>query len=381
MNAEPSQTVQLQIQRYKEQALNRLAAYLIPLLLIAAPSSMLRTHNQEWPNLCVPHYTALFVAIIVLILGERIPYKLRVYCYIGLGLGQCFVELSEYGLASGGAFAAVYCLMLPLFYLNRKSTLFVLPLVLGIYGYCMHAFVYGGRMLPGSDIHDMASLSLWIGVLVAGLVFFCLIGLSVLFLQERGISLLEKLERSNQTIYEQKRQIEHLANHDTLTGLPSLRVADVRLDSVLKLADQDGHHSALLFLDLDGFKAVNDTYGHEAGDVVLRVVAQRILSVIRATDTACRAGGDEFLVVIEKVDQMNDMSKLCARLVDVISQPVAYNDVELTVGVSIGAASYPGCADNARSLRVKADELMYQVKKNGKNNYLISGCDGQVMGY
>jgi len=375
-NIKTSKNVQQQLEDFKEEALNRLAVYLLPLVLIAIPASVFRTHNETWPNLCNADYVIIAVVFLILLLGNRIPFTAKVYCYMGLGIAEALVELSEFGLVGGGAFAAVFSLMLPLFYLNRRVTWFVLPLVLAVYGYCMYLFVYAGSVVPSGDKHYMASLSTWVVVLVAGLIFFCLIGLSVSFLQQRIVTLLSELEHRNEIIEEQKQKIEHLANHDPLTGLPSLRLADARLDFVISSAEKGGHQSALLFLDLDGFKAINDTYGHEAGDVVLKEVSKRILSTIRSSDTACRAGGDEFLVVIEKIEYITDISKLCARLVEVISRPVTYGRFQLRVGVSIGAAGYPYGASTARSLRMKADELMYKVKKSGKNNYLISMGDG-----
>jgi len=135
------------------------------------------------------------------------------------------------------------------------------------------------------------------------------------------------------------------------------RIVDKRIKETLKHAEQNKHQFALLFLDLDGFKFINDAYGHDAGDEVLKQVAKRVSSAIRSSDTAFRLGGE----------------KLCERLIHNISAPLSYKGIGLNVGVSIGAALYPSSANNASNLRFRADELMYQVKKTGKNNFLI--CD------
>ncbi len=167
-------------------------------------------------------------------------------------------------------------------------------------------------------------------------------------------------------------RIEHLANHDTLTDLPTLRLASDRLDVAINHAKRGGEKVALLFLDLDGFKQVNDTHGHEAGDAILQSVAQRILHVIRSSDTGCRIGGDEFLVILGGLTDDRPAKEVCRRLIESIGEKVIYKDTELTVGVSIGAALYPDHASDSTSLRRRADDVMYKVKNSGKNNYLFA---------
>ena len=294
-------------------------------------------------------------------------HRLRLIAHLDNGL-----EFFQYGLAGGGALAAVFSLILSLLYLNRKSTIIVATVTTGLFLVGMYRFVYlkNPMSFPGEPYGE--SLVAWVIVFMACVLFFFLIGISTSFLQQRIIDLSSELDARNKAIEEQSKQIEYYANHDLLTGLPSLRVADKRLDSVLQSAEEKRHKSALLFLDLDGFKMINDRYGHDAGDTVLKTVSVRILSVIRSTDTACRIGGDEFLVIIERVEDSKDIASLCSRLINTISMPVSYKNIQLTVGVSIGAATYPCSAEDANSLRAKADELMYQVKHSGKNNYQIA---------
>jgi diguanylate cyclase (GGDEF)-like protein len=167
-------------------------------------------------------------------------------------------------------------------------------------------------------------------------------------------------------------KIEHMANHDTLTELPTLRLALDRLGVAISNSKRMDNKVALLFLDLDGFKQVNDVYGHEAGDIVLRSVAQRLLAVIREGDTACRIGGDEFTVLLAGIDNRNIVEEVCQRLIDSIGEKIIYKKTELTVGVSIGVALYPDHASDSVLLRKKADKAMYQVKKSGKNNYMFA---------
>ncbi len=167
-------------------------------------------------------------------------------------------------------------------------------------------------------------------------------------------------------------KIEHMANHDTLTGLPTLRLASDRLDLAISNAKRLKQKVALLFMDLDGFKQVNDTYGHEVGDVVLQTIAQRLREAIREVDTACRIGGDEFLVLISGAVNRYQVEEVCQRLIESVGKKVTLGDISSTVGVSIGIAIYPDHASNPLDLRKKADKIMYKVKESGKNNYMFA---------
>ena len=181
-----------------------------------------------------------------------------------------------------------------------------------------------------------------------------------------------ELEKSKNDLEERNREIEHLANHDTLTGLPSLRLANQRLDLVLSIAKRKDHIAAVLFLDLDGFKTVNDTFGHEAGDYVLTEVSSRLSEVIRESDTACRIGGDEFLLILSEVENIEHIQDVCERILEKVGEPLLFQSNQLNVGVSVGCSYYPKHGDSGESLKKTADELMYEVKKQGKNSYLIA---------
>ncbi|MBA3463275.1 MAG: GGDEF domain-containing protein, partial [Deltaproteobacteria bacterium] len=158
-----------------------------------------------------------------------------------------------------------------------------------------------------------------------------------------------------------------LAHHDSLTGLPNRLLLADRIERAMARADRQGDTVAVLFLDLDGFKRVNDTLGHEAGDQVLKQAAFRILSSVRAVDTAARRGGDEFTVVLEKVRSAEDVRVVTARLLEELSQPYAVTGVEAQLSASIGVSLYPADARAANDLFKLADEAMYCAKRSGKN--------------
>ncbi|WP_019027461.1 diguanylate cyclase domain-containing protein [Colwellia piezophila] len=168
---------------------------------------------------------------------------------------------------------------------------------------------------------------------------------------------------------EAKEKMEHLANHDALTGLPSLRLCNDRLESALTIGRRKNCQTAVLFIDLDGFKAVNDSMGHEAGDQVLKGVAERLKSSIREVDTAARIGGDEFLVVLPETGDKYGIAKVAKKIIGKISEPFIIDDTQARIGASIGIAISPADGTNADELLRCADESMYIIKKRGKNNY------------
>lgn len=164
-------------------------------------------------------------------------------------------------------------------------------------------------------------------------------------------------------------ELDFLANHDALTGLPSLRLCKDRLDHSLAEARRTRQMSAVMFLDLDGFKEINDEHGHEFGDLVLKVTADRIKAEIRETDTVARIGGDEFVIILSSLPDLQIVERIAASLIQQIAQPIHIEKAEVSVSVSIGISLYPENGTTAEQLIRSADKAMYQIKRQGKNDY------------
>ncbi len=162
------------------------------------------------------------------------------------------------------------------------------------------------------------------------------------------------------------RQQHYLAHHDSLTGLLNRAAFHTRLEQALAQARGSAGSVALLFIDLDGFKGVNDAEGHRAGDEVLRVVAQRIASAVRAGDTMARLGGDEFLVMLEREVTRDVTDAIGHRIIEALHQPMAVEGRELFIGASIGVAVYPPLEGDIDTLMNRADQAMYSAKRAGK---------------
>jgi diguanylate cyclase (GGDEF)-like protein len=168
---------------------------------------------------------------------------------------------------------------------------------------------------------------------------------------------------------EAMKQVKFLAQHDALTFLPNRLLFDEVADRAIALSGRQGQRLALLALDLDGFKAVNDTLGHAAGDEVLKTVAQRILKAIRASDIAARIGGDEFILLLVDVETTQAMDT-AQRIIALLSEP--YADIDEPVSASVGVALFPDSGITLKVLAAAADQALYTAKASGKRRAVLA---------
>jgi len=165
------------------------------------------------------------------------------------------------------------------------------------------------------------------------------------------------------------KKLLHQATHDTLTNLPNRKYALEFLSYLTKNNRRNSTKSAVLFMDLDKFKIINDTYGHGAGDIVLKEVAKRIKAVLRSNDLLARLGGDEFIVIINSYKTTSDIDTLCTKIIQILEKPIIDEERSYNLGLSIGVATYPHDTKSADELLMFADTAMYQTKENGRNHY------------
>ena len=173
-------------------------------------------------------------------------------------------------------------------------------------------------------------------------------------------------------ITERKRaeeEIKRLATHDALTDLPTMKLAKDRLKMAISLAQRNQTMLAVMFIDLDDFKKVNDTLGHDAGDYVLKQVADRLLCCVRSSDTVARVGGDEFLIIANDVHIPKIAEQIAEKVINSVSSPIAFNGGQAFVGSSIGIALYPNDGQDIDQLIKQADKAMYRAKNAGKDNF------------
>ena len=168
---------------------------------------------------------------------------------------------------------------------------------------------------------------------------------------------------------EAKARLTQLAHFDVLTGLPNRVLLHDRLDQALAVAKRNGWLTAIMFVDIDRFKYVNDTLGHDAGDKLLQAIASRLANVLRSEDTVARLGGDEFAVVLAQVVEGADAAHVATKLLHAIREPVVLNGTEVVVSGSIGITLYPQDALSAQCLLKHADSAMYRAKELGRDTY------------
>jgi diguanylate cyclase (GGDEF)-like protein/PAS domain S-box-containing protein len=164
-------------------------------------------------------------------------------------------------------------------------------------------------------------------------------------------------------------KMSHFAQHDGLTDLPNRILLNDRLIQAMAMAQRHGKKLAVLYLDIDRFKHVNDTAGHTAGDRLLQSISKRLLDCVRSSDTVTRQGGDEFVILLSEVAHAQDAAVTAEKILATLSEPHSIDKLELFVSASIGIATYPGDGTTGESLLKNADAAMYQAKDCGRNNY------------
>ncbi len=190
-------------------------------------------------------------------------------------------------------------------------------------------------------------------------------------------SMLKKLNASNAELAILADKLHIMAMHDSLTGLPNRALFQESLEHALSMAQRRHERLAVLFIDLDGFKKINDTHGHLSGDVVLKTIASRLLALVRKSDLVARFAGDEFMVLLNNANQKK-VNIVAHKLISEISASIVIADRTLEVTASIGIAVYPESGTTAAEIMAKADTAMYHCKQQGKNRMMVDGATESV---
>lgn len=192
--------------------------------------------------------------------------------------------------------------------------------------------------------------------------------------QEMHLKLSESIQEEEELIY--------LATHDALTGLPNRTLFQDRLSIELVRARRNKQKLAVMLLDLDHFKDINDRLGHSAGDKLLRHIAQRLSNLLRKSDSVARIGGDEFLLLLPEISQIKDVAKVAQKVLVDMRRPFKFNSYSVKITASIGISIFTDCSGNAGSLIKNADIAMYKAKEQGRDRYNLysdkEGGDGKA---
>ena len=197
---------------------------------------------------------------------------------------------------------------------------------------------------------------------------------SQLFLSKSESALKKSIEKLQDEVLEHEKtqeQIKYIAYHDTLTGLPNRNLLNELLVHSITLAERNNKCMAVLFLDIDGFKMINDSKGHGMGDQILQEVAERLLKTLRKSDVIARHGGDEFIVIIEELDNCSGVELIANKIINCFQEPFHLENQDYFLTTSVGVAVYPADGQTPDMLIKNADIAMYKAKENGKNQYLF----------
>jgi diguanylate cyclase len=279
-----------------------------------------------------------------------------------IGYARSFMHPLRYAIV---LLNIVLCIFLLAFQGNPAvgANLAINALYFTIYFGCALHFFYAFRHIGVASYVTTAGFLAWASVFVVAP--FILAEYPAVHLENEVWNLPKYIVAVGMILIVLQQQIEHnkhLALHDELTGLPNRRLFQDRLTSALERARRAGSRAALLLIDLDHFKQVNDTVGHHVGDEVLKQVSQTLLGRVRRCDTVARTGGDEFSIILEEPVTRIDAERVSLALIELLHQSLAYEGHTIRVGASIGLAMYPEDAPNSETLRVAADLRMYAQK-------------------
>ena len=267
------------------------------------------------------------------------------------------------------AIAASLVALLIAFYLRFRRSGMAILAKLGsavVMGFAISGMHYTGmaaaNFTPGS-----VCLAVDSGSALAGTGLAVAVGISTLIILVGTLAVSSLDAHFAHSLRAANEQLRSVALYDNLTGLPNRVLMEDRLGQAINRAARSGKTCALMFLDLDGFKGVNDTLGHRAGDLVLRQAADRMTSAVRKEDTVARLGGDEFVVVLSELPTKAEVEVIARKLVAEFARPFAVADATATVSASVGVALYPSDARDVEGLLERADAAMYAIKHEGKN--------------
>jgi diguanylate cyclase (GGDEF)-like protein len=335
------------------------------LLVVAAaavPVTLWRVHVTGWLPLYGVHLGLCLLVGACSLFHRRFPSGSRSFLLVAVLWAIGLPGLMTFGLAAPGLWWLIMgWVVVGIVYSVRAAALMAMFTALAIAGVGL-GFIRGW-LQPAIPLEQYLQLpSSW-----AALVLVIVVSAWLLL---RALSAyLRATAQLVQRLREQRDEIERLSLHDPLTGLPLSALAGDRLHMALHSARRAGRRVALLYVDLDGFKGVNDGFGHDAGDSVLRACAWRMRHVLRGEDTVARLGGDEFAAIIGGLADASQAGRVAQKLLGALAQPLEYDGQRLSVGASIGIALFPDDGEDMASLRKHADAAMYEAKRQGRNRY------------
>ncbi|MCW8331427.1 GGDEF domain-containing protein [Photobacterium sp. SDRW27] len=327
--------------------------------------SLIRSLDIGWSHRDVTQITIISLNILVAIHRQKYSTNQKALFLITVNLCLGIIGILTLGMfAAGIFFLPVASVIIALLY-PKQVMLFFSTLSMVFMAYVGYGFTVGQLHLPVSAESLITNARHWTFYIFC-MGFFFFITCSTI-LSYRNI-----VEKLLTEVKKQRDQLELLANSDQLTGLYSVRRFQERLEYCCQRCTRYKSSFALLFLDLDDFKKVNDSLGHDIGDHCLITTANRLVNTLRQTDTVCRIGGDEFVIILEDIKDPSAIAATSQKLLNAVSQPITIDKHTFQIGCSVGIALYPDHSADIPTLKKMADNAMYAAKAAGKNKFIIA---------
>ena len=344
-----------------------------------------KNQTKRTKQLLIAVFLLVLIAYFINYYHFHYPTAFPIYQSILLMVALCYLIIS-YGYLKLGSYIFMWLIYVGITALIFNNEGLRNPVVIGYTGNLVFAAMLASRRLFLSLCFMIGFTILGVGIanssgwlVFTGMSFDFMIAVDLLLIYSvisYGIwtlagdlrALVKGLDSEHQMAVIAQQKYQRIAQIDQLTGLPNRVIAIDRFNHSISHAHRDNTVVAMLFLDIDNFKTVNDSLGHSIGDGLLQTIAERLGSSIRDGDTVCRIGGDEFLVVLEDIKDKRIIAKIANKILQNVALPIMVNEHQLTTTCSIGIAVSPTDGDDFEELRKKADTAMYKSKKSGKNN-------------
>jgi len=364
MDEKKSSSIESMQAQLMDAAINKMVAGMWFIGIVGVSFSVSRALVTGWVQAYSFHLGALAAATLLFLFRHSLTSRIKAWMMLAISFTVAFTGIWEFGIVGNGVLWALFSMFLGLFFLGKRVAFATGGLLFVVLVWSMHQFTSGTKVFPVDFEIYLSNYASWAATFFGSVVFFIFL-IAVYFTNLIGTQNLIKL------LEKQNLELAKLANFDRLTQLPVFNFFKEQLQTALLQSQREQRFIACGFIDLDDFKIVNDEYGHDAGDQVLKEVAQRLTRCMRSQDQVGRMGGDEFVFFINSATEP-DLKSICHRIIHELNQPIPFGDTYLEVGCSIGVAISSGGDESAETLIKRADHEMYQVKRLEKNHFSIA---------
>lgn len=350
-----------------ERASNQLLIGASIIASIGVPISVGRAFVFGWHHVYWLHIFGLLVVVGLCLFRYRLAARVKTATVLVLSMMVSFAGLFNYGLYGNGPMWGSFAVFVASMFLQRRIILVIAAAFIVIYMTAGYGYITGQLLFPVDPTRYLQSPLPW-GLAIVGSFFFIVL---VIIIDTNHKTTTQKLILE---LEKKTKQLAMMADHDSLTGLPNLRAVKQRTELLIASPELCQSGAALFFIDLDGFKRINDSHGHDAGDHVLKTVANSLLGIVRSGDMVARVGGDEFVILLADPGHspLPELEKFAQRIINAVATETKYLDTTLRVGASVGITRLGQDQDSYDAAVKRADSAMYQVKNAGKNGYRIA---------